>query len=56
MRNPSGAEDTGSEDAGVEVRAGVGSGNVAVGIGGVKVGVISTIAVGAGIATPQAAS
>ena len=55
MRTPSGAVDTESEDAGT-VGVSVGSCIVAVGMGGVKVGVIPAVAIGAGETAPQAAS
>jgi len=55
MRNPSGAEDSGSEDVGVEVADGMG-GTVEVGFITVRVvtGIVFTTSVGIEVTAPQA--
>jgi len=56
MRNPSSEEWRGRGDVGVDVEEGVGSNNVAVGTADVRLGSAVAIAVGTGVATPQADS
>jgi hypothetical protein len=49
MRNPSGAEDIGSEEVGVDVGGDI----VAVGTAGVKPGVVFPVGIGTGTICPQ---
>jgi len=56
MRSPSGAEDIGSADVGVDVRKGAGSGIAAVGRAEGKVGVIPNVDTGTEVLTPQSDS
>jgi hypothetical protein len=52
MRNPSGAEDIGREEVGVDVGGDI----VAVGTAGMRLGMVVTVTVGTGLATSQAAN